>query len=162
MKRPPHSLRGPARAQIGVITVELALMLPVMCLMLAAMFAFGQIFLHYNVLHKATSDAARYLATVPVATVTNGVTGPIAANAARQIVIDGSSAAGVNPVPTMLQIQVFCDGVQCGSNAAKPSVIRVAVNINYNNALFADLLANNLGFINVFPIMVESSVRYVY
>ena len=54
-----------ARCERGTQMVELAIVLPVLCVMLATTAEFGRFFHTYTTLTKATRSAARYLTTAP-------------------------------------------------------------------------------------------------
>ena len=54
-----------ARCERGTQMVELAIVLPVLCVLLATTAEFGRFFHTYTTLTKATRSAARYLTTAP-------------------------------------------------------------------------------------------------
>ena len=79
-----------ARCERGTQMVELAIVLPVLCLMLATTAEFGRFFHTYTTLTKATRSAARYLSTAPG----NGADD----DKAKNLVVYGNTEGEGNPV----------------------------------------------------------------
>ncbi len=83
-------LRGFADEQRGTQMVELAIVLPVLCLMVATAAEFGRFFHTYTTLTKATRSAARFLTTAPA----NGTDDA----KARNLVVYGDTTGDGDPV----------------------------------------------------------------
>lgn len=92
--RPNAKLLGRARrffcCERGTQMVELAIVLPVLCLMLATTAEFGRFFHTYTTLTKATRSAARFLTTAPG----NGSDD----DKARNLLVYGNTEGEGNPV----------------------------------------------------------------
>jgi hypothetical protein len=74
-------------AQRGVAAIELAILLPLLVLIFTGMIEYGRLMWHYDVLAKATRDAARYLS--------NEQDVAAAMASARNMVDNTAAAAGV-------------------------------------------------------------------
>jgi Flp pilus assembly protein TadG len=83
-------ISGFARNERGVQLVELAIVLPVLVLFLAAVAEFGRYFYEYSTLAKGSRVAVRYLATAR----TNGLDDP----AAKNLVVYGNFAGTGSPI----------------------------------------------------------------
>lgn len=101
------------RSQRGLAAVELAILLPaVMIFMLVLPLFFGRVLWHYTVIHKAAHDAARYLATVPLADMKNPTRASAAIKVAQYIAAQETEAlspGGIYPV----DVQVSCAPAGC-------------------------------------------------
>ncbi len=111
------------RGQDGIAAVELAFLLPVIVLLMATLLLVGQMFWHYTVLQHAVHDAARYMATLPAAEISDASKGDSAVQAARAMVRAGAAAAGLYAAPVASQINVLCDEGSCGMGI--PATVRV-------------------------------------
>ncbi|WP_317203798.1 pilus assembly protein [Janthinobacterium sp.] len=116
------------RGQDGVAAVELAFLLPVVVLLMATLLLAGQMYWHYTVLQHAVHDAARYMATLPPAEISDATTGDGAAQAARAMVLAGVANAGLYAAPVASQINVLCDEGACGTGI--PATIRVNARVD--------------------------------
>jgi hypothetical protein len=86
------------RSNRGLAAVELAVVLPVFLILLLASAELGRALYHYNTLHKAVRDGARYLAehalnSVPVIEITAATT-----TGTRNLVLYGNPAGGSTPL----------------------------------------------------------------
>jgi Flp pilus assembly protein TadG len=100
--------RPDVQLQRGVAAIELAILLPaVLIFMVALPLFFGRCLWHYTAIHKATHDAARYLATVPLADMKNPVRAAAAIKVAQYIALQETqelTPGGIYPV----DVQVNC------------------------------------------------------
>lgn len=123
----------PARFQRGVAAVEVALILPLMLMMLAATLFVGRTFYHYETALKAAHDAALYFSTVPQ------IEMKTASQAANEVAlvtaILNQEMADLYPSPNAPNITILCDGLYC-SGFTVPSTIRIAVQLNVVDELF--------------------------
>lgn len=128
------------RAQSGAAAIEFALIILVIFTLMAAAYEFGRVTWQYNVLQKATYDAARYLSSVPKVEITNIAGYNAAIATAKKMVRDAVSAAGISLKDPSLP---FVDCNFCGSSSLVPTTMRVYlyVVIDPNDSLFA-----NVGF----------------
>jgi hypothetical protein len=124
----------PLRFQRGIAAVEFALVLPLFVSLLALSVFFGRVCWHYTAAVKAAHDAARYLASVPLSSMT---TGPTSAGNHAQVAraIAQEEVAGLNPGPYAPIITVACDAITC-DGLSTPQRIDVTVRIG----MFDDIL----------------------
>ena len=119
----------------GAVAVELALILPVMFILMFAMFQFGRIFWQYNAMQKAATDAARLLAAMP-STEWQDLSKVNGARAqAQQLVADAASDASIHPDidPTAVAVTLYC-----GANGSSICT--------YSNNLSNQVTAVTVGF----------------
>ena len=112
----PHRKRLPV-PQRGAAIVEFAIVLSLMLLITAGIFEFGRAFQYYDALAKATRDGARYMSTVPKATI-NSVGVP----AAKALVVAQANAANLSPILTTGDVVVTCTPAACADGAAPPDM----------------------------------------
>ena len=119
----PSACRRFARSERGTQLVELAIVLPVLIVMFAAVAEFGRLFYTYQTLAKATRAGARYLTTEPA----SGVSDEAAAN----LVVYGNTAGTGEPIVAGLT----ADNVEVtreGPNPALPERVSVSIDgFNY-------------------------------
>lgn len=125
--------RSPATQQ-GVAAVEFAIVVFILLLIAAGMVEFGRVFWYYDALAKGTRDAARYLSTVPTASMTAtgacGISGMSGVACAKDVVVRAASAARV-PGFAAGNVSVVCTPTDCDA-ATKPSdVTRVTVSASF-------------------------------
>lgn len=113
--------------QRGIAAVELALILPLMLTVLAAMVYLVRVLLSYNVMQDAAQNAARFMAAASQGEMSSYPRRVAVMAMTRQIVLDGASAAGLPAFQSTAMIGVFCDGVPCDIDTSKPAVIRVYI-----------------------------------
>lgn len=155
MKRPPH--HRPAWRQRGVAALEMALMLPLMILMLAAPLFFGRVFYHYAVAQRAAHDAALYLATAPpIDMKTPAQAANVAALAAA---IVAQEIAGLHPGPYAPVVNVQCDGGQCDGFSV-PATVRILIRLDLFDEVF-DGYTSYLTGDSGLPLTADVTLRYV-
>ena len=155
MKRIPDARR--ARRQRGVAAVEMALMLSLMILMLAAPLFLGRVFYHYEVAQRAVHDAAVYLSTVPQ--IEMKTSAQAANEAALAAAIVAEEIAGLAPGPLAPVVAVQCDGSPCAGFSV-PSTIRVVVLLD----MFDEAFGPYTGFLtgdNGLALTADVTMRYV-
>lgn len=121
MSRPPTS--PPKAARSGSVAVELALILPMMFMLMFAMFQFGRIFWQYNAVQKAATDAARLLAAMSPADMQDSAKVNIAKTMAQQIVVDAAAEASIRPaaIATDVAVTFYCGTSGTTTCAYSPS-----------------------------------------
>ena len=124
MKTTQRTLKTYA-AQRGAAAIEFAFILPLLLLIFTGMVEYGRAMWHYDALAKGARDAARYLSTVPTASLGGEATS--ATSISRTIVANAASSAGVAGL-TPAHIAITCAPTACGSAVAPTTV---TVDINY-------------------------------
>jgi TadE-like protein len=126
-----RSERVTRHRQRGASTVELAIIFPFMLLLVAGTVEFGRAFLHYNTLHKAARDGARYLGdTVTVSELNGGFNfdnDPRVIDA-KNLTAYGSVGAGTPLLPDLSPNNVVVSSPDDGH-------ISVSVTYNYQMAI---------------------------
>lgn len=119
----------------GATVVEFALLLIPLLMIVTGVIEFGRTLWYYDVLTKATRDAARYVSSVSVDKVGSAAqasTTPSSCSAyklaANRIVYCAAVEADV-PEFSISDVNVLCDGVECVDNV-KPAYITVSID-NY-------------------------------
>ena len=116
-------------AQAGAVTVELAIVMVVLLLMIAGMFGFGRVFWYADALTKATRDGARLLSTWEFSTSTGISTGVVPT---QTMTLNGANAANVSPQLVAGNVKVEClnssfQPVNCNLTTTKPANVRVSI-----------------------------------
>lgn len=121
--------------QHGIAAVEFALMLPVLILLLALPLYFGRIMWHYATIQKAAQNGARFLASVPLATIKD----PAMAGYVTQLTSDIVQAhlADLNPGDFPPAVDIQCNGVTC-IGFSTPTTVRVVVRANIQDSNFPE------------------------
>lgn len=149
----PHRHR--CARQRGAVAVELALSLPVLLTMLVALAFYGRVLYNYEVVQKAAWSGARYLSSVPAASLRSPQ------QAAHEVALTtdliASELSAVSPAPGKLFVSISCDGEPCGGlSGYLPVTVTVVVRIDVPSA--ADGYAANLAMVRV---RASHSLRYV-
>jgi Flp pilus assembly protein TadG len=105
----------------GAAVVEFAIVLTLMLLITAGIFEFGRAFQYYDALAKATRDGARYMSTVPKATISS-----VAVTQAKNLVVTAVNAANLSPALTAADVVVTCTPAACADGTA-PSDVEVSI-----------------------------------
>ena len=114
----------PSTRQKGVAAVEMAIVLPLLVLVFGGMIEYGRLMWHYDVLAKATRDAARFLSTQA------SVSG--AANEARERVGHAATAAGVKNLVPADHVAIRCLPASGPENEdCTGTIVRITVRVNY-------------------------------
>ena len=153
-------------AQRGVASIEFALILPFMLLILFAMLLFGRLFWTYNVLHKATHDAARYMTSIPAAEFENNIRFATVKLTAQTMVANAANTLNLSHVVSPDEVGLLCDNVTCfyNSNTAipLPNMLTVTFSIDVMDDSFflftGDFFNANS---NVITIKSVASMRFV-
>lgn len=127
--------------QRGIAAVELALILPFMVLMLAAPLYFGRVFWHYSVVERAAGDAARYLASVPIAEMKDPNRAGDVVAVAQAIVATEISELNPGNFPPGVTIQ--CDNLGC-FGFSTPSTVSVGIQLYVENVFFPGIWSMSL------------------
>lgn len=130
IKHPDCQYRFISRArQQGSVTVEMALLLIVMMMIMAGMFEFSRAFWYYNALDKSTRDAARFMSAVTSIDIMNSNNTASAVATAKSLALLTANGANVSPVLTSSNIDIKCDAAAC--TGTKPSNVTVTI-INFS------------------------------
>lgn len=145
MKTWPRLFR---KTETGSVAVEMAFILPIFVMLLTMLLLFARIFWVYSATQKAAHDAARFLSTATQAEIRTGGGGfnearypAVARWIAQQELMD------IVPWAEGITITPFCDNIAC--NSARPSTIRVRVEVSLRNDIFPDLISAYLGSANI-------------
>ena len=122
----PAKLRTTQR---GSVTVEMALILIVMLMIMAGVFEFSRAFWYYNALDKSTRDAARFMSAVTSIDITNSSNTASAVATAKSLALLTANGANISPPLTASNIDIKCDAAAC--TGTKPSNITVTI-INFS------------------------------
>lgn len=117
-----HKLRTFMRNERGGALAELAILIPFLVVMVAAVSELGRLFQTYDTLAKSTRTAARYLTTV--AYTTDNIT-----QTKNMALCGKTDCKGVDPVATGLTIDNI--DVEPEGDAGNPVRVTVSI-INYN------------------------------
>lgn len=151
-------------AQSGVASVEFALILPFMLLILFAMLLFGRIFWTYNVLQKATHDAARYMTSISAEEFSNNVRFANAKLTAQTMVADAANTLSLSNSVVPDDVGLLCDNATCFFNSTNtiPNVLTITLSVNLVDDSFypftGDFFPANSSF---FTIKSVSMMRFV-
>jgi hypothetical protein len=147
--------------QRGVAAVEMAVLLPVLLLFLAATLFLTRYFWHYTVAQKAAHDAARYLATVSqkeMKTASSGGTGAPVVQIAQAIA--RKEIEELNPGPDTPYVGVDCKPVGC-TGFVVPTKIHVVVQMMVVDELFSPFTDFFLGEQHGVLLTADVTMRYV-
>ena len=148
-----------ARCERGTQLIELAITLPVLLLMFAAVAEFGRYFYTYATLAKATRAGARYLTTVPVKA---GGANPTEDPKAKRLVIYGDPNADGTSTPVAPGLgESNVRIVREGGAGVVPATVRVEI-INYNYAPLINLgkVSGRGSWLDV-PVKPGTTMRYL-
>ena len=112
-------------SQKGSVTVEMALLLIVMLMIMAGVFEFSRAFWYYNALDKSTRDAARFMSAVTSIDITNSNNTASAVATAKSLALLTANGANVSPPLTASNIDIKCDSSAC--TGTKPSNVTVTI-----------------------------------
>jgi len=128
--RPPNQSR-----QHGIAAVEFALVLPLLILLLVLPLYFSRIMWHYAAMQKAAQNGARFLASVPLATMRD----PTKVGHATQLTEDIVRAHldELNPGEFPPIIDKHCNGLTC-SGYSTPATVKVAIQMNMQDIFFPE------------------------
>lgn len=133
----------------GVAAIEFAIMLPLLVLVFTGMIEYGRLMWHYDVLAKATRDAARYLSMEK--TIGNAET-----DQARTMADNTAAAAGVDDLqPVPAQIAIACD-----PNCGTPSRVTVSINYGFVIGEWVPIIGPN--FSTQFPVTLSPHTTMPY
>lgn len=149
------------KAQKGSVLIEMAIVLPLLVLLLAAPLFYARVFWYYSVAEKAAHDAARYLSTVTQAemrTPGGGFNEAKAAAVARWIAQQELEYVAQATISDGVLIDVQCDGSACGGGV--PSTVHVKVQTILHDNIFGDFMASENINTDI-TLVSEMTLRYV-
>jgi Flp pilus assembly protein TadG len=128
--------RSNRQRQQGTVLVELALTLPVLLALLAAIVFYGRVLYNYDVVQKASRDAVRYLSSAAASNMQSatraGYETAVATAIAAQELADLNPGEDNGPF-----IYTACDGYPCtGPNL--PTMVLVNVKVTVHNGTLGD------------------------
>jgi Flp pilus assembly protein TadG len=141
--------------QRGAAIVEFAIVLSLMLLITAGIFEFGRAFQYYDALAKATRDGARYMSTVPKATISS-----VAVSDAKNLVVSAANAANVAPALTNTEVVVTCTPAACADGTA-PTDVEVSISgysINIGGVM--PFVSGTTSYTGV-PLAPHTTMRYM-
>ena len=152
-------LRQFRRSERGTQLIELAITLPVLLLMFAAVAEFGRYFYTYATLAKATRAGSRYLSTVPVKA---GGPNVLEDAKAKRLVVYGDMNASDSSTPlapglTTANVQI----TRSGGVPSVPATVRVEI-VGYNYAPLINVgkVAGESSWLDV-PVRAGTTMRYL-
>lgn len=131
------------RPEQGSVAVEMAIILPIFLMLLAAPLFLACVFWFYSAGQKAAHDAARYLSAaspIEMKTASGFGEAPVAATARW---IAQQELEGILPLTDTIQILVLCNAIPCGT--AVPSSVHVDITIGLHDPMLYGLTADQLG-----------------
>lgn len=144
----------------GSATVEFALCTVLIFMLLPPMLVFSRSFLFYNLLLRATRDAAHLVAAAPPGEMGNVAGRDQVLGAARALVLDAVAVTS-GTLAADKHISVMCDDVSCDSSTGKPATVRVAFQLPLTNDVLAGFLDDfNDGF--GYTLKLDVTVPYAY
>lgn len=145
--------------QRGIAAIELAFLMPVILIFMFALPLFlGRCLWHYTVVHKAAHDAARYLATVPVAEMKNPIRAAAAIRVAQYIATQETEElrpGGMYPV----DVQVSCAPSGCLNG--NWGTVKVMVSLTMFDPIFPAITAK-IGVDPLTGLPVFTSTEFYY
>lgn len=125
--------------QRGSSSVELALVLLCLVMMIAPLTLFGRLFWRYGVLKSACQQGANMVATAPPYAFAVAATRTALVAAAKKAVEDAAIAGGTDADDVRGAVEATCDGGgACGSNTP-PGRIRIAFTVLVRDPILPDL-----------------------
>lgn len=151
-----------ARAQRGVATIEFALILSLLFVLMGFTLLFGRALMQYQTMLSAANAAASYMSMIPAQDITNPTKVAAASATAQGIVNQAVAAAGLNAMPSSVGVGCFSGSlpypVPCVGNTAKPTQILVSMNVS-----LWDQLLGGLTFFGAYdPIVISVAATVPY
>jgi len=147
----PH----PRKRQRGAAAIELALILPILVTLLTFPFFYARCFWHYTAAQKAAQDAARYMATVPMAEMRSKKLASAAQKIAEDIAL--IEIAELSPGKAFDPPQITCDGLACGNSTGKlPNKVRAYISFGMADTMFGVVDTGRYGLL----ITADVTMRY--
>lgn len=154
----------PQRRQRGVAAIELALIMLFFLALLPVVLLFGRALFAYTALQKGVHDAARYMATLPLAQMSDADAATESAAFARSMVVGAMRETW--PKLQAARVSLECvyadDAYPCGSYAAKPLQVRVKLTVDMPIDLMPDLMARWLPAMSSVPLRANATLRYAH
>lgn len=123
-KKPRMIFPSKRRRQDGVASVEFAITMFMLLLIGAGIVEFGRAFWYYDSVAKGTRDAARYLSTIPTASLAG------AGGTAQAIVVGAATTGGV-PGFGNANVSISCAPTACGAAVLPTDITSVTVSAQY-------------------------------
>lgn len=128
----------------GIAAIEAALCMWLLAVLLVACLSMGRLALGGAALDRAASNAARYLATVPVDSLHDAARLAVAEAVARAMIEETLASAGIAAMAP--QVRITCGAVYCVDlpPATTPTRIGVSATIQYQDDMFASNVPTQL------------------
>ena len=151
------------RRQDGIAAIELALILLFFMGLLPFVLLFGRALLVYTALQKSTHDAARYLATMPLAQMANYDTADQGVVLARKMVVEAMAESWPNISPVRVNVDCIYndDYYNCGNYATAPLQVHIKVSVYMPADMLPDLMRKWLPQLAPIPLRANATLRYV-
>jgi len=151
-----HWLTRFRRDDRGVQLVELAIVLPILLLLFAAVAEFGRYFYEYTTVAKGARLGARYLASKAINSTTTDWKGN-----AKNLVVYGNTAGSGSPILTGLSTANVTIEYQ-GGPAGVPDLVKVSI-VNYKHTPVFDLgkMLNNSALSTNVDVKPSVTMRYL-
>lgn len=156
--------------QRGVATIELALILGLVLMLMSCTLLFGTAFWYLNAEQKTVHNMARYLASVTQAEIANQIAATTAVNTAREMGDEALDRAKVSTsiarAPAALSCQPNTVGIcgfamPAGYPAQTPATIRVVHGVRLDDISFFGDVSVFLGGTDALSMAVDMTVPYV-
>ena len=124
------------RDELGVQLIETAIVIPILCMMFAAVAEFGRYFYEYTTLAKAARVGARFMATKTLDSASTNWQ-----LAAKKLVVYGNTAGSGSPVLpglTVDNVELVFEGGTYAGGAGVPTTVTVKI-IDYKHEPIFDL-----------------------
>lgn len=128
----------PPRREQGVAAIEFALILTLVALLITVPVYFAKVFSHYSVAQKAARDAAIFVSTVPLTSMSTKEGADAAVAAAREII--AAEVADLHPgMGQSVAVEILCDNGECGAGRPANVMVRVKMTMKDDSGWAAPL-----------------------
>jgi Flp pilus assembly protein TadG len=109
--------------QAGLASIEFALTLPILVLLMAFPLFLGHVFWHYTAMQRAANDATRFLSKAPITEITSPSQAAKVVKVANDIVKEELSDVSAS---TYYFVGISCDAVPC-AGVFTPATVTVSI-----------------------------------
>lgn len=147
-----------ARAQRGIVAIELAFIVLLAFLIIPVTLLFGRMFLQYSAMHKASNNALRYLSSLPAVEMMHNASGTVARETAERMVLAAAAGAGVDPIP---DVNIACTPGACRTDFVRPATITLTTALVLSDPVFGAITYPWLGDYGQTYVEILNTVPYV-
>ncbi|WP_181373004.1 TadE/TadG family type IV pilus assembly protein [Massilia glaciei] len=156
-----------ARGAKGSVAIELALIILLTFFLIPVVIMYGRAFMYYSAMKQASHDAARFMATMPLAQMLVTEREEAVEVVANQMIRRALAAAGIK-ASEITAVQILCDNpdtsvTYCNVAATgdpKPLAVTVVINVKYDYSLYGEIVQDFLLGKPNFKINAETTVPY--